>query len=87
MRPDVVGELPGEVTLFVKYELEGVDHDANELHHLQCRHVLFPPGVLLVAGSHGRQHVVQVHADVDEGIEEAEERGVTSSNKTCSNPD
>lgn len=38
--------------------------------------MLLPPDVLLEAGSHGGQHVVRVHDDVDEGVDDADERAV-----------
>ena len=47
VRADEVGELPGEVAVVVEDELEAVDHDADELDHLQVGHVLLPPNELL----------------------------------------
>ena len=40
---DVVGKLPGEVTIVIENELECMNHDAHKLHHLQCGQVLLPP--------------------------------------------
>ena len=45
MGTDVVGKLPGEVTIVIENELECMDHDAHKLHHLQCGQVLLPPEV------------------------------------------
>ena len=40
---------------------------------------MFLPGdEALVAGSHGRHHVVRVHEDVDERVGKAEERAVAA---------
>jgi len=47
-------------------------------HHLQGGQVLLPPEVLLVLWTHGREHVVGVHHDVDEGVEQAEEGAVAT---------
>lgn len=43
MGTDVVGKLPGEVTIVIENELECMNHDAHKLHHLQCGQVLLPP--------------------------------------------
>ena len=43
MGTDVVGELPGEVTIVIENELESMNHDAHKLHHLQRGQVLLPP--------------------------------------------
>ena len=55
-----------------------MNHDPNELNHLQGGHVLLPPDVLLVLWAHGGQHVVSVHEDVHESVEQTEEGGMTS---------
>lgn len=46
-------------------------------YHLQGGDVLLPPDVLLEAGSHGSQHVVGVHDDVHEGVDDADERAMS----------
>ncbi len=57
--------------LYVKhYQLNSVNHDGDELNHLKGGHQLLPPEILLVLGSHGGQHVVGVHEDVDERVAE-----------------
>ena len=53
--------------------MESVNHNPDELDHLEGGHVLLPPDVLLVLRSHRGQHVVGVHEDVDESVEQAEE--------------
>lgn len=49
-----------------------------DAYHLQHGEILLPPEVLLYLRSHGGQHVVRVHDDVHEGIQQAEERAVTT---------
>ena len=46
--PNVEPVLPRKAAALVHEEkLESVGHDADELHHLQCGHVLLPPDVFL----------------------------------------
>lgn len=47
-------------------------------YHLEGREVLLPPDVLLVLGSHGGNHIIEVHDNVDKGVEQAEESRVTA---------
>jgi len=56
-------------------------------HHLQGGQVLLPPEVLLVLWTHGREHVVGVHHDVDEGVEQAEEGAVATWGELNAEPD
>lgn len=42
-------------------------------HQLQGREVFFPPQILLHVGADGRQAVVGVHDDVNEGVQQADE--------------
>lgn len=70
---DVVGKLPGEVTIVIENKLECMNHDAHKLHHLQCGQVLLPPEELLILRSHGRHHVIKVHDYVNERVEKAKE--------------
>ena len=49
--------------------------------------VLLPPDVLLVLGSHGGDHVVEVHDDVDESVEEGEECRVAARGELQAHPD
>lgn len=60
-------------------QLEGVQHHKDELDHLENGQVLLPPEVLLNLWSHGSQHVVSVHGNVYERIQQAEERTVATS--------
>lgn len=51
---------------------------SHAAYHLQSGQVLLPPEVFLVLRTHGGEHVVGVHHDVDEGVEQAEEGAVTT---------
>ena len=124
MGSNVESVLPRKAAVVIHEEkLEAVSHDADELHHLQCGHVLLPPDVFLqdnqynafhttpilqivwlmefacnypidmkwkrptndqgllsiyhllyrIFGSHGSNHVIEVHEHMDEDIEQAEE--------------
>ena len=44
---DVVGKLPGELTVVVEQQLESVHNKGNELHHLHLGQVFLPPDVFL----------------------------------------
>ena len=67
-------------------QLEGVGHDADELDHLQRGEMLLPPDVLLVLGAHGGDHVVEVHDDVHERVEQAKEGAVAAGGELDSKP-
>lgn len=56
-------------------------------YHLEGGEVLLPPDVLLVLRSHGGDHVVEVHDDVYEGVEEGEEGRVAARCELESHPD
>lgn len=47
-------------------------------HHLECSEILLPPNVFLVFGSHRRHHVIEVHNDVHERVEQREESAVAA---------
>lgn len=47
-------------------------------YHLEHGQVFLPPQVLLHLRSDGGQHVVRVHDDVHERVEQTEERAVTA---------
>jgi len=48
------------------------------LYHLEHSQVFLPPEVLLHVRSNGSQHVVRVHDDVYESVEQPEECAVTA---------
>jgi len=59
-------------------QLERVQHDSQELQHLQGGQVLLPPQIFLHVGAQGSQQVVGVHDYVDERVQQSEERAVTT---------
>jgi len=69
-----------------KEQLEGVHHNSDELDHLEGGEVFLPPDELLVLGSHGGDHVIKVHDDVDERVEQAEEGRVTAGSEANAEP-
>lgn len=87
MGADEVGKSDGVVAVVLEEQLEGVHHHKDELDHLQHGEVLLPPEVALDLGSHRCQHVVGVHDDVDEGVQEAEEGRVTAGSELDAPPD
>lgn len=50
-------------------------------YHLEGGEVFLPPDVLLVFGSHGRDHVVEIHHDVHKCVEKREESAVATCNE------
>lgn len=46
-------------------KLKCVDHDGNELNHLEGRQVFFPPQVGLDLWSEGSKKIIRVHYNVD----------------------
>lgn len=50
--------------------------DQDELDHLEVGEVFLPPDVAAVLRSHGRQHVVDVHHNVYEGVDKTKESAV-----------
>lgn len=61
------------VVAFDEEQLEGVDYDGDELHHLEGGQVLLPPEIGLHPWTHRRQKVVRVHDDVNESVEQSKE--------------
>jgi len=87
MGSDEVGEANGVVAVVLEEQLEGVHHDQDELDHLHDREVLLPPQVLLHLGAHRGQHVVGVHEDVHEGVQESKEGRVAAGRELDAPPD
>jgi len=67
-------------------QLELVGEDQHKLDHLKRGEIFLPPDVLLVLGSHGSHHVVEVHDDVDEGVQQSKECAMTAWSKFHSHP-
>lgn len=82
---------PDHETLWVvalnKQELELVHKDGDKLDHLERGQVFLPPDVLLVFRPHGGHHVVEVHDDVNECVQESEERAVATWGEFHAHPD
>lgn len=56
-------------------------------HHLEGGQVLLPPDELLVLGSHGGHHVVEIHDNVHERVQKAEEGRVAAGSEAHAEPD
>lgn len=67
-----------ETAIRLELNLDGVHEHDEELNDLHCGQVFLPPEMLLHLGSHGGQHVVGVHQDVDEGVYQAHQGAVTT---------
>jgi hypothetical protein len=80
-------EREGIVAGIVEEQLEGVNHDGNELHHLKHSQVLFPPQVLLHVRTACSEHVIEIHDDVNECVDESEKRAVSARHEFYSPPD
>lgn len=59
-------------------KLELMREYRDELHHLKRSQVFLPPDVFLIFGTHRRHHVVEIHYDVYESVEQSEEGAVTT---------
>lgn len=66
------------VAIVLEQQLERMDHNQHELDHLDDGEVLLPPKVFLHRWTHGGQHVVRVHDDVHECVQETEECAVAA---------
>jgi hypothetical protein len=71
---------------FPRYKVGG-GREIDRTYHLESGEVFFPPNEFLVLRAHGGHHVVEVHDDVDEGVEQTEEGRVTAGRETNSEPD
>lgn len=63
-----------------------MDEDDAELDELGECEVALPPEVLLHVRSEGGEHVVGVHEDVDEGVDDAQESGVSARDEADPDP-
>lgn len=50
--------------------------DEDKLDHLEVGKVLLPPNETAVFGSHGSQHVVDIHHNMYEGVDKTKESAV-----------
>ena len=61
MGSNVESVLPREAAVVIHEEkLEAVSHDTDELHHLQCGHVLLPPDVFLQDSQSNTAPILQI---------------------------
>lgn len=67
-------------------QLECMTEDQDELDHLEVGEVFLPPDVAAVFGSHGCQHVVDVHHNMYKGVDKTKEGAVTTCSKLDSKP-
>lgn len=58
----------------------------DKLYNLHDGQVFFPPKILLHMRPERGQHVVGVHKDVDEGVDDAKESRVTTGKKLHTDP-
>lgn len=56
-------------------------------YHLEGSEVFLPPQVFPHVRAHRSEHVVRVHDDVHEGIQQPEERGVSARGELHAEPD
>lgn len=56
----------------------GPTFEAGRTYHLECGEVLLPPDELLVLGSEGGHHVVEVHHNMYKRVKHREERTVAT---------
>lgn len=54
------------------------DNNGRFTHHLQVCDPVFPPQVFLELWSHSREHIVEVHDDMNEGVDDSNEGAVTA---------
>lgn len=75
------------VMTFSEGELECMTEDQDKLDHLEVGKVLLPPNETAVFGSHGRQHVVDVHHNMHEGVDKTKESAVSTCSELDAEPD
>lgn len=62
--------------MFVKRHWGWVDKLVT--YQLDGGHILFPPQVLLIGGSHGGESIVSVHYDMDDAVQQGMEGSQTT---------
>lgn len=68
-------------------QLEWRSRKQSKTYHLKSGEIFLPPNEFLVLRAHGSHHVVKVHDDVDECIEQTEESRVAARCETDAEPD
>lgn len=61
------------IIAFTEGQLELMTEYGNKLYHLECCQMLFPPNVLLVFWAHRRNHIIEIHNNVNEWVEHSKE--------------
>lgn len=77
----------GIIAIVLEEQLERVHHDQNKLYHLHDCQIFLPPQITLYFGSHCGQHVVGVHEDVHEGVQEPKECRMSTRGEFNAPPD
>lgn len=57
-----------------------MEESKNELEQLYGGNIFLPPQILLVLGPASSYHIVKIHYDVDERVEDSNESNLSSSN-------
>lgn len=87
MSANEVGKTDGIIAIVLEEQLERVHHDQNKLYHLHDCQIFLPPQITLYSGSHCGQHVVGVHEDVHEGVQEPKECRMSTRGEFNAPPD
>ena len=65
---------------------KGKGRKKRPTYHLEGGEVFLPPDELLVLGSHGSNHVIEVHDNMHECVEQAEEGGMSAGGEANAEP-
>lgn len=69
-----------------EHQLETVGRCSDELSHLKRGQVFLPSEIFLIARSHRRHKIVEIHYDVHHRVEKGKERRVSSANEKNARP-
>lgn len=75
------------VAIILEEQLEGVYHYQNKLNHLQNSQIFLPPQIFLYFWAHGGKHIIGVHKNVYESVQESKEGRMTARCKLNTPPD
>lgn len=81
-----VGKANGIVAVVLEEQLERVHHDQHKLNHLHHGQIFLPPEITLHSRSHRGQHIVRIHEDVHECVEESKECRMSARRKLDAPP-
>lgn len=68
--------------LFISYHI----HLKPHTYHLESGKVFFPPDIFLIFGSHGGYHIIKVHHNMYESIQQGEKCTMTTCKKNTKAP-